>query len=136
MGLLIDSNVWIEYERGRFSIPDFLTKHGDQTVAIAAITASELLTGTHRGSFPILREKRRISVEATLQNVAIVSFDLNVARVHAALWAEIEAVGQTSVDPHDLIIAATAVYLNYALVSYDIKDFQAVPGLRVIHPNS
>ena len=135
MGLLIDANVWIEYERGRFDLPDFLSTRMEEPVAIATIIASELLAGVHRGSVPLKREKRRLTVEAILKRVSVIPFDLPIARLHAVLLPEIESQGR-KIGSHDLIIAATALFLDYALVSFDTRGFQSIPGLRMINPAS
>lgn len=134
MGLLIDSNVWIEAERGRFSLPEFLAAHRDEGVSIASITASELLHGVHRAKGPLARERRAAFVNGILDNVPVISFDLNVARLHAALWAAVVQKG-ASLGAHDLIIAATALSLGYAVVTFNDREFRSVPDLSVVNPS-
>ena len=133
MGLLIDSNVWIEHERGRFVMPDFLARQSEKPVAIASIIASELLHGLHRTATPTVLKKRRDFVEAILAWVRVIPFDLSVARTHAALWAE-TAASKKRVGDHDLMIAATALHFDYELVSFNYKDFREIPGLKLVVP--
>lgn len=47
MGAVIDSSVLIAAERGKLDLPRVLADHGDEPIAISAITASELLHGVH-----------------------------------------------------------------------------------------
>lgn len=47
MGAVIDSSVLIAAERGKLDLLRVLADHGDEPIAISAITASELLHGVH-----------------------------------------------------------------------------------------
>ena len=55
-----------------------------------------------------------------------------MARVHAARAAELEAEG-TRAAAHDLIIAATAVWLGYDVATRDRRSFARIEGLAVLH---
>jgi predicted nucleic acid-binding protein len=60
----------------------------------------------------------------------VVAFDLDVARVHALLSAELRAKG-TAIGAHDLMIAATAVHLDAAIATRDLRSFSRIKGLDV-----
>ncbi|WP_437839932.1 hypothetical protein [Sorangium sp. So ce1153] len=66
MGALIDSSVLIAAERGKLDLEQVLRDHGDEPVAIAMITASELLHGVHRAVEPSQRARREAFVERLL----------------------------------------------------------------------
>ena len=34
----------------------------------------------------------------------------------------------------DLLIGATALHMNYAVVTLNVRDFQRIPGLSVVQP--
>lgn len=85
MGTLIDSSVLIAAERGKLHLEDHLAAHGDNPTAIAAVTASELLHCVHRAGTTAQRGRREAYVERVLAELAIVPFDLVVARIHARL---------------------------------------------------
>ncbi len=133
MGFLIDSSVLIEAERGRFSLADLARQYSDEPFALAAITASELLHGVHRAKDAGQREKRARFVEYILDIFPILAFDLEIARVHAELWASMQSNGQV-IGAHDLMIAATARAVGYGVVTINSTEFQRVPGLKVIAP--
>jgi len=76
------------------------------------------------------RVQREQFVEAILSRSPVVEFGLEAARVHARLWAELVARGEL-VGAHDLLIAATAVALDFQLATANARDFQRIPGLRV-----
>ena len=70
-------------------------------------------------------------VERLLARLPAISFDLDAARVHATLAAELRARG-TPVGAHDLLIAATAVVIDYQVATRDLRSFPRIRGLRVL----
>ena len=132
MATLIDSSVLIAIERQQLSLNTALIEHGEEVVAIAAITASELLHGVYRAKTSKLRARRERFVEQVLANVAIVPFDVAVAQIHARLWAELASKGIT-IGAHDLLIAATALAIGYTVATRDDRSFPRIPGLSVVH---
>ena len=130
MGLLIDSNILIALERAGGAIFDLLEELGDETPAIAAITASELLHGLHRANSAMRRQKRERFVETMLEVVGVMPFDLATARIHSRLWADLQAQGQV-IGAHDLLIAATALQHDLTLFTHNEREFRRVEGLRV-----
>ena len=122
-------------ERGRFGWPDFRQAHLQESFALCSITASELLHGWERAKDSKIKAKRGAFVEGLLSKLAIVPFGLEEARRHARLWAGLEAQGQV-IGSHDLMIAATAVSLNFSLATLNRKEFKRVPGLSLIKVDS
>ena len=98
---------------------------------MAAITASELLHGVHRLKNAVARARAERFVEELLDLIAVRPFDLDVARVHARLDAELSAAG-TAVGDADLMIAATAVALDYRIATRDLRSFPRIKGLDVV----
>lgn len=135
MAVLIDSSVFIALERGHRAIETLVEiVPGDQLLALAAITASELLTGVHRADTAQRRARRQAFVETVLEAVPVVPFDLLAARTHAELWARLAAAG-TPIGAHDLLIAATAVSHGYGVLTDNVRHFERVPGLEVHQPS-
>ncbi|MDR7544706.1 MAG: type II toxin-antitoxin system VapC family toxin [Armatimonadota bacterium] len=130
MGILIDSSVFIAAERGRVALAEYIRGREHEPVAISAITASELLHGVHRARDPRQRTRRAQFVEAILARLPVVEFDLETARVHAQLWADLLDRGQ-AVGAHDLIIGATAIAMDVQVATVNAGDFERIPGLQV-----
>ena len=130
MGLLIDSSVLIAVERGQLTADDVAAAgRQDEPVAIAAITASELLHGVHRlGGARRVRAQRMVS--RWLDELPVIPFDIEVAKVHATLAAQHRRRGRP-VGSHDLMIAATAVHLDYRVATQDRRSFARIDGLAV-----
>jgi predicted nucleic acid-binding protein len=130
VGILIDTSVLVAAERGQLDLEPLLGKLGDEEVAMSSITASELLHGVHRlrGAS---RARSEVLVERLLDRLPVVDFDLAAARVHAALSAELRSRG-VAVGAHDLLIAATAVLLDYAVATRDLRSFPRIKGLKIL----
>lgn len=130
MSVLLDTAVLIAAERGTFDMPSFLAALGDATVAIAAVTASELLHGVERARDGDIRQRRSAFVEGVLLNVPVIPFGLAEARAHARIWAALSAAG-VLIGAHDLQIAATALVAGSAVATLNVSEFGRVPGLML-----
>lgn len=124
MGTLLDTSILIAAEHRVEGLPD------EEDIAIAAITASELLQGVLRADRGH-RVQRESFVEGILATIPTIPFSLRIARVHARLWADL-AARKREVPAHDLEIAATALSLGWALATLDRRDFAGIPGLRLL----
>ena len=131
MGTLIDSSVLIAAERGALDLDAIPEAIHEDDLAIAAITASELLHGVHRADTPARRGRREALVEALLQQLPVLPFDLVAARIHARVWADLKARGLL-VGAHDLMIAATALAAGMKLATRDERSFPRIPGLALV----
>ncbi len=128
MGILIDSSSLIAAERGELDLEAALAGALDDELAIAAISASELLHGLHRLKGGLKQARAERFVERLLATLPVVPFDLEVARVHARLGAELASRG-AAVGPHDLIIASTAVAIDFTVATRDLRSFPKITGL-------
>jgi tRNA(fMet)-specific endonuclease VapC len=90
----------------------------------------ELLHGVHRAGTPAQRHRRQAFVEGLMAQLPVIAFDLTVARVHASLWADLAKRG-VAVRERDLMIGATAIAKDYAIVTRDERSFPKIPGLKV-----
>ena len=106
----------------------------DEPVALAAVTASELLVGVHRADSRVRRLTREEFVEGVIEIFPVLPFNLRVARVHAEIWAELTSTGST-IGFIDMIIASTALAHGYSVLTDNIRDFNRVPGLEVRQPD-
>lgn len=132
MGTLIDTSVLIAAQRAEIDLRKAIATDGNDTVAIATICASELLHGPHRMANAVARARAERQIEQLLTHFSIVDFDLEIARLHARLGADLAAKG-TPVGAHDLIIAATALSLDYRVATRDRRSYPKIPGLEVVY---
>ena len=134
MAVLIDSSVFVALERRGLRLSALTRLVPDAPLALASITASELLVGVHRAIPPARRTGREVFVAAILEAVPVLAFDLHVARVHARLLDQLRSLGQP-VGAHDLLIAATAIAQASEVLTDNLRDFTRVPGLTVRQPD-
>lgn len=131
MGLMVDANVFIQFERRKLNVDLSRWAPPEDAVFISAITVSELLMGVHRADTDIRRKHRGEFVEAILNRVTVLDFSTVVARRHAQLHADLARRGQL-IGPHDMIIAATALHHRLSRLTDNISEFSRVDGLNVI----
>jgi tRNA(fMet)-specific endonuclease VapC len=125
--LILDTTVLIAVERGSSALDQVVGDEDD--VAIAAITAAELLVGVE-----LARGRRRAArgafVERLLETIPVEPYDVDVARSHARLLARLRRTGRPR-GAHDLLIAATARSRGRTVVTADASGFADLPEVRV-----
>src|SRR5262249_16629234 len=121
--LIVDTGVLVAIERGRGIATDVLPDDAD--IAIAAITASELLVGVELADQQ-RRAGRQATVNAILSNFDVIAFDVDIARHHAALLAHARRSGRPR-GAHDLQIAATARATGRVLITTEARAFDDLP---------
>jgi predicted nucleic acid-binding protein len=131
VGTLIDTSVLIAIQRGQLDPQLLQPADEDEPIAISAITASELLHGVHRLTGAVARTRAERFIERLLDAIPVIPFDLDVARVQARLDAELSSQG-AAVGDADLMIAATAVWLDYRVATRDLRSFPEIKGLDVV----
>ncbi|MEQ9398157.1 MAG: type II toxin-antitoxin system VapC family toxin [Longimicrobiales bacterium] len=130
MGLLIDTSVFIDHERGRLDLAGVVEGREDEDVFVSVVTASELLHGVHRARDRGLRTRRSAFVEAILAEFPLLPIDVLSARTHARLWAELVDSGRV-IGAHDLWLAAACLGRGLVLATGNPRDFGRVPGLEI-----
>jgi len=135
MGVILDSSILIAGERRRDSVQEVLQRVeamcGKTAAALSAVTAVELTHGIYRAKTDAGRQRRQSFVEELFQAVAVHPLTLEVARLAGRIHGEQMGQG-ISIDFPDLIIGATALHLDFQVVTVNVRHFQAIPGLSVV----
>ena len=134
MAFLIDADVIIQAERKALDLEAWLRSQPNEEIKIAAITVAELWRSVERAT-GVHRTRRQNFLQHVLQIFEVVPYTEKAAVEHARLWADIEAAGQR-ISTHDLILAATALNLGAAVVTFNARRLAAVPGLTVLTPKA
>jgi len=99
---------------------------GPDAVCVSIITAAELRYGcAKKGSAKLMAH-----VEAILDSVQVLEFDVPSDAEYGGIRAELEAAGKP-IGPNDLLIAAHACAAGAILVTDNTSEFSRVRGLRV-----
>ncbi len=125
--LILDTTILVASERGGSALDDMIDD--DDDVAIAAITAAELIVGVELADRR-RRPARSAFVEELLASLPVEGYGLATARVHAHLLASARQVGRPR-GAHDLIIAATAIQSERVVVTADARGFAGLPDVVV-----
>ncbi len=125
--LIVDTTVLVAAERAGSGLADAIGDADD--VAIAAVTAAELLVGVELADGR-RRNRRAAFVEAVLAEIPVEPYDVETAHAHAGLLAHTRRSGRVR-GAHDLLIAATAIATRRAVVTDDAAGFDGLPGLEL-----
>jgi predicted nucleic acid-binding protein len=134
VGLLIDASVVVAMERQGFTLADLAIASPHEPVALSVLTAGELLVGVERADTEARRRRRSEFLETLLATVPLIDVTLAAARAFGRLQAAVLAVG-TPIGAIDLLLAAQADARNDGVLTENRRDFERVPGLRVVSPN-
>ncbi len=134
MARIVDSTVLVNLERrglGLDALPKIMPE--GEEVALAAVTVAELVTGICRVTSAPRRLRMDAFLDALLETIPVLPFDLRDARTCGRLLATLMAQGQL-IGVHDAQIAATALTRGYGVLTDNVRDFERVPGLTVTTP--
>lgn len=129
MGIIFDTSEIITMERNRKEIEEIVSGREDEACGISVVTVAELLHGVERADTDIRKINRQAFVEKVMEFFPIFAFDVTVARIYARIWATL-AKKNLTVGAHDLIIAATAISLNYTVITSNSRDYNKIEGLK------
>ena len=136
MGLVIDTNVFIDAENGRLDLTRLDTFSDNGDAYIAAITVSELLTGVHLARTAEIRIRRSAFAEGIIAKLPVLEFNEAVARCYGELYAHfLRPRAKATTNVHDLQIAATCIAHGFAVLTSNVSDYKKVPGLNIVQPN-
>ena len=130
MGVIFDTSEIITLERNRQEIEGIVRGREDEPFGISVVTVAELLHGVERADTEVRKINRQAFVEKVMEFFPTFPFDMAVARIYARIWASL-AKRNLLVGAHDLIIAATAISLNYTVITSNIRDYGKIEGLKV-----
>ena len=130
MGIIFDSSEIISLERNRGAVDALIAGRESEPFGISVVTVAELLHGVERADSETKRLKRLAFVGKVIELFPAYPFDLAAARIYSRIWASLLQRGFT-VGAHDLMIAATAISLDYTVITSNRRDFEKIEGLRL-----
>jgi tRNA(fMet)-specific endonuclease VapC len=126
MSYLLDSNVCIQYMRGKnLLVRQRLSARPLQEIRLCSVVKAELYLGVLRSAKP---SANRAKVDAFVAPYLSLAFDDAAADVQAQIRHHLETLG-TPIGPYDLQIAAIALVVGCTLVTHNTGEFNRVPGL-------
>ena len=134
LGLVLDSSVLISAERRKLTaseaIENLQTAIGEIPVVLSAVTVAEIGHGIYRAPIQI-RERRRAFLDDLKATVPIYPLTTATAEIIARVGGEQAAKG-INLPLGDLMIGACALELGYAVGTGNLRDFNRIPGLKLV----
>ena len=132
MGVLIDTCIWIDVERGALAPADVASITGDAPVFLSPVTIAELKFGAETAQDPGIRQ-RRLAALRRLQRKPLLPIDGNTGDVFGTLAAAIKTAGRGHrYRVQDLWLASQAIQHGFRLLTRNARDFEDVPGLELV----
>src|SRR5437660_7107893 len=133
---MLDSTAAVAAERqgknARQLLEAVVLETGDEGIAISVITVLELAHGIARADTPNRRERRQRFLDELLMGIPIQPITVPIALRAGQIDGQSQARG-IRIPLSDLLIGASAVELGYGVGTANIRHFQLIPGLAVIH---
>ena len=125
---LLDTNACIRILNGTSErLVTRLRNHEPSEIHLCSVVKAELLYGARRSARPA--DNLRLLAKFFAPLVCL-PFDDLCAERYGHIRSELERAG-TPIGPNDLMIAATAVAHDLALVTHNTAEFARVAGLRL-----
>jgi tRNA(fMet)-specific endonuclease VapC len=135
VGVILDSSVIIAAERRGQTVRQILEQvraaQGEIEIGVSVVTIAELMHGAYRAKTQEQQQRRLDFVERLSSDVPVHPVTIEIARLAGRIEGQQEAKG-IRLAFADLLIGVTALHLGYTLATFNIRDFQRVPGLLVV----
>ena len=132
MGVILDTSIWVDIERGRLAPGDVAAVTRDEPVFLTPVTIAELKYGVLRSRTPAERNRRAAALARIVKKPCL-SIDKTTGELFGEIAAGLDSAGRTArYRVQDLWIAALAVQHSFRLLTRNRRDFADVPGLALL----
>jgi tRNA(fMet)-specific endonuclease VapC len=136
MGLILDSSVLIAAERkgknARNALAEIALRAAGEDVAVSVVTLLELAHGIARSDTPERKAARQQFLNELMDALPVHPVSVPVALRAGRIDGENAARG-VRLALSDLLIGVTALELGYPVATGNMRHFQMVPGLAIVH---
>ena len=132
MGVIIDTCIWVDVERGQLSPADIQAWTGAEPVFMSPVTIAELSFGLAMATTPDIRQKRLAALEK-LKKKPVLIIDEETGSIFGNLAAELRKIDRSAdYRIQDLWIASQAIQHGFPVLTRNVKDFKDIPGLSLL----
>lgn len=129
MQFMLDTNICIYIIKRRpESVLQALLQHEAAGIGVSIITVCELAFGASKSA----SARNQTALKHFLEPLEMADFDRGAAEAYASIRSHLETAG-TPIGPLDTLIAAHALALGTTLVTNNTREFQRVPGLKLVN---
>jgi predicted nucleic acid-binding protein len=132
MGMIVDTCIWIDVERGTVSPADVARYTGEEPVFISPVSIAELAYGTENAPTQPLRQKRLAALNRLKKKPTLV-IDEETGAIFGSLAAQLrKSGGNADFRVQDVWIASQAIQHGHRLLSRNPGDFKDIPGVDLV----
>lgn len=132
MGVIVDTSVWVDVERGRISPADVVAVVGREPVYLTPVTIAELQYGVEAAASASERARRAAAL-LRLRGKPCLAIDAATGEILGRMNAQLASRGRST--RHrigDLWMASLALQHNMGLLTGNRRDFEDIPGLKLL----
>ena len=120
--IILDTNIIIELFKGNVETKELLKKVDEKEFAISVITSMELYYGA-------INKRELNKIKKFLKSFNLLTINEEISKIALDL---IEKYSKShGLDIPDTLIAATSLYYEIPLLTYNKKDFRYIEGLKL-----
>lgn len=127
MAYLIDTDILIFGLKGDGRVRRWMEKNQNLPKSISVITFGELVYGARKSKYP---EKNSATANRIAELFPVIDVNKGIMEVFGEVKANLEQKG-TRIEDMDLLIAATAIYMNLSLVTNNKSHFSRINYLLI-----
>jgi|WetSurMetagenome_2_1015567.scaffolds.fasta_scaffold135084_3 predicted nucleic acid-binding protein len=132
MGVIVDTCIWIDVERGTISPADVARYTKEEPVFISPVSIAELSYGSEIAATEAIRQKRLAALHRMKKKPSL-NIDEETGEIFGSLAAHLKKAGRTAdYRIQDVWIGSQAIQHGYRLLTRNRGDFQDIPGLDLI----
>ena len=132
MGVVIDTCIWIDVERGRLSPADVQGFTGSEPVFMTPVTIAELTYGAEVAVDDNVRQRRIAALERLKKKPTLI-IDEETGVIFGRLSASLKSrMRGADFRIQDLWIASLAIQHGFSVLTRNVRDFEDIPGLQLI----
>jgi predicted nucleic acid-binding protein len=132
MGVLIDTCIWVDVERGTISPADVETFTTKEPVFISPVTIAELTFGMEMAKNADIRYKRLSAINRLKKKPLLLIDELTgdiFGKIAAYLFSKKQ---QHRRRIQDIWLASQAIQYDFSFLTSNVKDFNDIPGLKMM----
>jgi len=120
--ILLDSDVLIEFLKGNPETYKIISCINPSDMAISSVTFMEILYGA-------FNKKEILKIKTILSNYSIIHINEEISAKALDLIEKYSKSNNLHIP--DALIASTALYYQLELLTYNLKDFRYIEGLKL-----
>ncbi len=132
MGVIADTSIWIDLERGVLHAADLEAAAEGDDVFVAPVTLAEMEYGVRRARGERQRQSRARGL-ALVKARPCLPIDGPAGEIFGRIAADLDSMGHPSKHrAQDLWIASLALQHGFKVLTQNRSDFDDIPGLTVL----